>query len=271
MNLHSFSAGISSRLQGTPVVSAEWENRACATPYRDCLILVTTIRSMKTRPNRSILLFIVLSFLYVTSALLTTEEVVALADGKKLGSSADTANSVAPKAGADAVGTKDAPVDGKDGRPHSGPFVETSAERDRKKAKESGDEVKVSKPVPSFIAEGGARAEDGKKLPETNDGVMDDPNRTGPKEGTRGTEGGISEKGKDRKEGQSDGGKLEKKPDPPKEVPPLPHSEQETLGRKPIKDDGKKGKETGSEEEDKKKDGKQKELGGLEVMFPGNG
>lgn len=33
------------------------------------------------------------------------------------------------------VGTKDAPVDGKDGRPHQGPFVETSAERDRKRLK----------------------------------------------------------------------------------------------------------------------------------------
>ncbi len=38
------------------------------------------------------------------------------------------------------VGTKDAPIDGKDGKPHAGPFVETEAERDRKKAKDSADE-----------------------------------------------------------------------------------------------------------------------------------
>ena len=220
---------------------------------------------MKIRQNPSTLLLLFLSYLYLTSALLTTEEVVALADGKKLASSADSPATAPSKSQADGVGTKDAPVDGKDGRPHLGPFVETSAERDRKKAKESGDDAKVSKPIPSAITGGAASSEDVRKMPETNDGVMDDPNRTGPKEGTRGTEGGISEKSKDRKEGQTDSGKPEKKPDPPKEIPPLPHSEQETLGQKSLKDDGKKGKEAGSEEDDKQKDNKQKELGGLEV------
>jgi hypothetical protein len=36
---------------------------------------------------------------------------------------------------------------------------------------------------------------------ESNGGVMDDPHRAGPKEGTRGTEGGVSEKGKEGKLG----------------------------------------------------------------------
>ncbi len=202
----------------------------------------------------------------VSSALLTTEEVVALADGKKIGLSADGPTTPASKAGADGVGTKDAPVDGKDGRPHLGPFVETGAERDRKKAKESGDEVTVSKAVPSSIS-GGVMSDGGSKMPETNDGVMDDPNRTGPKEGTRGTEGGITEKSKDRKEGQSDGAKPEKKPDPPKEIPPLPHGEQESAGQKLGKDEGKKSKEAGTQDETKDKPKvAQKELGGLEVI-----
>lgn len=201
----------------------------------------------------------------LASALLTTEEVVALADGKKVGLSADGPAGPAAKAGSDGVGTKDAPVDGKDGRPHLGPFVETGAERDRKKAKESGDEAKVSKAVPSAIASG-ALSDDVSKMPETNDGVMDDPNRTGPKEGTRGTEGGITEKSKDRKEGQTDGAKPEKKPDPPKEIPPLPHSEQEGLGQNSGKEDGKKIKEAGTQDEAKDKQKvTQKELGGLEV------
>jgi len=225
--------------------------------------------SMKIRQHWSTLLLLTFSHLYVTSALLTTEEVVALADGKKLPSSAESPITPPSKPAVDGVGTKDAPVDGKDGRPHSGPFVETSAERDRKKAKESGEEAKVSKPIPSSIAGAGASSEDVRKMPETNDGVMDDPNRTGPKEGTRGTEGGISEKSKDRKEGQTETGKSEKKPDPPKEIPPLPHSEQETLGQKALKDDGKKGKETGLDDDDKQKDNKQKELGGLEVGVSG--
>jgi hypothetical protein len=210
----------------------------------------------------------VLLLAYIASALLTTEEVVALADGKKIGLPADGPAVPASKAGVDGVGTKDAPVDGKDGRPHLGPFVETGAERDRKKAKESGDEVTVSKSVPSSIASG-VLSDDGSKMPETNDGVMDDPNRTGPKEGTRGTEGGITEKSKDRKEGQSDGAKSEKKPDPPKEIPPLPHGEKESVVQKSGKDDGKKGKEAGTSDETKDKQKvAQKEIGGLEVIAP---
>ena len=164
-----------------------------------------------------------------------------------------------------AVGTKDAPVDGKDGRPHEGPFVETAAQRDRKKAKESGEEVSPSgkKPAPKEASKG-ASYTDGWNLPmpESNDGVMDDPHRLGPKEGTRGTEGGISEKNKDRKaqEGQPDV-KPEKKPDSPKEAPPLPHSEQEKLAPADKKDASKTDKVDPTHGEEKPK-----ELGGLEVI-----
>lgn len=185
---------------------------------------------------------------------MSSEEAVASTDGKELGPPPDLSANPVSKTGVDGVGTKDAPVDGKDGRPHLGPFVETGAERDRKKAKESSGDIDVKKPVPEGVPSG-----DGSKIPETNDGVMDDPHRTGPKEGTRGTEGGISEKNKDRKATQLDGAKPEKKPDPPKEIPPLPHSEQASLDLKTAKDDGKKSKETGTEDKDKPK-----ELGGLE-------
>lgn len=77
-------------------------------------------------------------------------------------------------------------------------------------------------------------------MPKANDGVMDDPNRQAPKEGTTGTEGGVSEKERDRKalEGQT-GERAEKKPDPPKEAPPLPHSEEEKIRvTEGSKDDG---------------------------------
>ena len=149
---------------------------------------------------------------------------------------------------------KDAPIDGKDGRPHTGPFVETSAERDRKKAKEKGDGKKLSsseKPLSNPIPSG---------TPDTNDGVMDDPYRKGPKEGTRGTEGGISEKNRE-KDGQlasSIGSDEGKKPDPPKEAPPLPHSEQEEAGTIDSTADA------STDDGDKQKE---KELGGLEVRF----
>ncbi|KAF7593599.1 hypothetical protein BBP40_011220 [Aspergillus hancockii] len=118
-------------------------------------------------------------------------------------------------------GTLDAPVDGKDGRPHAGPWVETSADRDRKKTgtARTSEEKTDTKIGP-----------DGKPIPYTNDGVMDDPHRPGPKEGTRGTEGGVSGK----QTGSTNPG--EKVPDSPKEAPPLPHSEQQKV---PASEDAK--------------------------------
>ena len=139
---------------------------------------------------------------------------------------------------ANPVGTKDAPVDGKDGLPHAGPFVETGAERDRKKTKENGEEESVAAGL-----EETAKDQLLDKYPVSNDGVMDDPNRIGPKEGTRGTEGGVTEKSKDAQH-------LDKVPDAPKEVPPLPHSEAEKLSTKTSKAD--KDVSYVGEEEDKK-------------------
>ncbi|KAJ5922110.1 hypothetical protein N7516_009813 [Penicillium verrucosum] len=124
-----------------------------------------------------------------------------------------------------AKGAPDAPVDGKDGRPHAGPWVETNADRDRKSVKGSEDidpvSIKYDTKIPSSEH---LSTEEGKMIPHSNGGVMDDPHRAGPKEGTRGTEGGVSEKGK---EGQLTS---EKVPGGPKEAPPLPHSETKKLG-----------------------------------------
>jgi len=116
------------------------------------------------------------------------------------------------------VGTEHAPVDGKDGMPHEGPFVETSAERNRKKTQETGEDEVVETPLtPSYKEQFSD-----KDLPQSNDGVMDDRSRKAPVEGTRGVEGGISEKSKDTKP-------VDKIPDPPKDARPLPHSEAETM------------------------------------------
>ena len=126
------------------------------------------------------------------------------------------------------IGTKDAPVDGLDGKPHAGPWVEGGVEKgskDKKKAsKESTDDSDLRKPAPKKPA---PRPAGETAIPEVNDGVMDDPHRLAPKKGTTGTEGGVSEKARVQKahEGQT-GAKMEKKPDSPKEPPPLPHSEE---------------------------------------------
>ena len=187
-------------------------------------------------------------------------DVAAYAEGKalkqqELGAEASVSTRLPGSTYDTALRAKDVPIDGKDGRPHTGPFVETSAERDRKKAKEKGNDKKLSageKPLSNPIPSG---------TPDTNDGVMDDPYRKGPKEGTRGTEGGISEKSRE-KEGQlASIGDEGKKPDPPKEVPPLPHSEQEEVG---TTDPSKKTADAGTDDGDKQKE---KELGGLEVKL----
>ena len=112
------------------------------------------------------------------------------------------------------VGTKHAPVDGKDGMPHEGPFVETNAERTRK-TQATGtteDEVVVKDSYKDLSAKG--------DLPKTNDAVMDDRVNSKPVEGTRGIEGGISEKSKDYRVS-------EKRPEAPKDARPVPHSEVE--------------------------------------------
>lgn len=121
------------------------------------------------------------------------------------------------------IGTKDAPVDGKDGRPHEGPFVEI--ENLRKQDGRSSDDLPDLKDRPADPT-----VVDGEKIPQTNDGIMFDKNRPEPKEGTTGTSGGVSEKDKARaaKEAQT-GERVENRPETPKEAPPLPHSEQEKI------------------------------------------
>lgn len=124
-------------------------------------------------------------------------------------------------------GLADPPIDGKDGKPHAGPFVETGGDRDRKKEATQPDSEKspTAKDPNSGSTNREADAK-GNRIPETNDGVMSDKNRSGPKQGTTGTEGGVSEKSKEGSSGS------EKVPDSPKEAPPLPHSEQEKIPEK---------------------------------------
>jgi hypothetical protein len=122
--------------------------------------------------------------------------------------------------------TKDAPVDGKDGKPHSGPFVETDS------TISTGGELDGEALRPLKGRPNDPTMVDGKKIPESNDGVMFDKNREKAKEGTTGTEGGVSEKDKVRKaqEGMT-GEKAVTQPESPKEKPPMPHSEEAKLGK----------------------------------------
>lgn len=137
-------------------------------------------------------------------------------------------DATAPK-GRSGLPTKDAPVDGHDGKPHLGPFIETdgtvstpSGSSSDSKSGAAVEGIKGRPEDPTIV--------DGKKIPESNDGIMFDKNREKAKEGTTGTEGGVSEKDKARKaqEGKT-GEKAVTQPESPKEKLPLPHSEEEKM------------------------------------------
>ncbi|UKZ47595.1 hypothetical protein TrVGV298_001818 [Trichoderma virens] len=159
----------------------------------------------------------------IASALAANPAAGAVAgNDKDSGPAADVAD-VAMLKGRLGVPTKDAPVDGKDGKPHLGPFVETDGT--------ASTETKGEKDLPALKGRPkDVTVVDGKKIPESNDGVMFDKNRAKPQDGTTGTEGGVSEKDKARKahEGKT-GEKLVNQPEAPKEHPPIPHSEEKKI------------------------------------------
>ncbi|KAF4448129.1 hypothetical protein F53441_8445 [Fusarium austroafricanum] len=179
------------------------------------------------------------------------------------------------------IPTKYAPIDGRDGKPHHGPFIEID---DHKKTTEKApaagsDPAAGSGPGKGAGAgtspEAGAGAPppkvdtkpdslpglkgrpddptvvDGEKIPKTNDGVMFDTNRVHAQEGTTGTEGGVTERYRARKlEEDAAGEETFRKPSSPKEAPPLPHSEEEKIRAS----GGDKAKELGDETGSGKKD-----------------
>ncbi|KAG5915230.1 hypothetical protein E4U42_000077 [Claviceps africana] len=122
---------------------------------------------------------------------------------------------------------KDAPFDYTDGKPHLGPFVETDGRAVDKQGQKL-PKLKGRPDDPTLV--------NGQKIPKSNDGVMSDKNRNRPESGT-GTDGGVSEKDKVRKEKEDKTGqKTITKPTAPKEQPPLPHSEERKLRNKKDED-----------------------------------
>lgn len=106
------------------------------------------------------------------------------------------------------TGTKDAPVDGHDGKPHSGPFVGSVTEPEEKKSPLESKSSTKDQALP-------------------DDGVMNDLNRATPKKGTTGTEGGVSEKTNDQMAQESESGRKKlKKPEPPKDANAVAHTEE---------------------------------------------
>lgn len=180
---------------------------------------------------------------------LTNDDILALNHAPKGAKVADAESPANTQPGSSAKtarpykGTEDAPVDGQDGKPKVGPFVDTTP--DEVKNKNGDAATTTSKSVPTSLKNLEESIGD---IPEKNDGVMNDENRPLPKKGTTGTEGGISDREKLRK---GNDGQAEKYPQEPKEAPPIPQDE-----RKNSADGDKKGSKTDKASDSTAKDSK---------------
>lgn len=177
---------------------------------------------MKLRASQSTLLLLVLPSLTKALSSPDTTQPDDKTGATLYGAKVDDTAAAVGLGGRQDIPTKDAPVDGQDGKPHSGPFVGSEAAADSDHP--ALPPLKGRPDDPTMV--------DGKKIPNSNDGVMFDKNRDRPQEGMTGTTGGVSEKDKARKAHESKTGeKLVTQPESPKEHPPIPHSEQEKIDK----------------------------------------
>lgn len=133
--------------------------------------------------------------------------------------------SLAPSSTPSSKGTKDAPVDGMDGKPHAGPYVDDDPKVHDKQPNVVEDLGKKPTSTPTVLVgpESGLGADDS---------VMQDPGRK-VATGNKGTEGGVSAKDKERlAHEEKTGEKMEKVPEAPKEAPPHPHDQKQLKGEK---------------------------------------
>ncbi|KAF2673592.1 UPF0016-domain-containing protein [Microthyrium microscopicum] len=133
------------------------------------------------------------------------------ADQSKDSTAIDSAIAVSGPPASKGAGTKDAPVDGLDGKPHAGPYVESTRKKQSQQIEDLGSSTKPAsgKEKEKVLAETFDRPED--------DGVMADLTSHKKVTGPTGTEGGVSQKDRERKEkGEAE----KKKPEQPKEAPP---------------------------------------------------
>ncbi|CAE7214661.1 Transmembrane protein [Pyrenophora teres f. teres] len=123
-----------------------------------------------------------------------------------------------------AKGTKDAPVDGLDGKPHAGPYVDDTPKAHDKAPNVVEDLGSSKKPKASPESVLVDKVLDGDKS------VMQDPGRK-LATGKTGTEGGVSAKDKERLAHEDKtGSKMKQVPESPKEAPPHPADQKHLKG-----------------------------------------
>lgn len=182
---------------------------------------------MRLRQPRTTALLLLLPALHVYGAkILTDPETKSIAQAAS--ESADVAALAAATPAAGARGTKDAPVDGFDGKPHEGPYVDDKPVTSKK----GPGGIEELRPGSRLSPSQDMTKEEVAAVAEEDDSVMNDPNREAPK-GNTGTEGGVSAKEKERLAHEDKtGSKMEKIPESPKEAPALPHGEQQHIKEK---------------------------------------
>lgn len=191
---------------------------------------------MRLRPSQTHTLLLLLPALRVLAtsiAVDTADKPVARAavPAYTLASSLPDA-SLAP-ASPGSKGTKDAPVDGLDGKPHAGPYVDDTPTSHDKKPNVVED-LRPGKTPASSLEDSTTLVEADDSVLDGDKSVMQDPDRK-LATGSTGTEGGVSAKDKERlAHEEKTGEKMEKVPESPKEAPPQPHADQKQLGNSPT-------------------------------------
>jgi hypothetical protein len=184
------------------------------------------MRLRRSRAPALLLLLPALRVLAASTANVATDQTLARAAAPAYAEVSGAPNpTLAPTSGSKA--TKDAPYDGVDGMPHEGPYVNDPLKADATQAKKAPAIVEELGPKKTIVGPAKGVKEDA--VLDGDKSVMQDPDRKSAT-GTKGTEGGVSAKDKERLAHEDKTGeKLEKVPESPKEAPPLPHGEQKQI------------------------------------------
>ena len=180
-------------------------------------------------------LFLLLSLDHTTSAL-QTDDSTSL-QRRDAASEKEGSYSSSLKSGS--VGTKDAPVDGQDGKPHAGPFVDSSSSKKHSVTGDSASSKRKSRKL------------------EVEDEESDEESSRKFQKGSTGTEGGVSEKSRSKEAHESETGeKKYQKPKSPKDTAQVPSVDDDEFSTKqksyPIPRKPKTKESADSEEESEK-------------------
>ena len=186
---------------------------------------------MKTKralPSLLLLLSLVVSPSVAREKALDTEGLHAGSPEAKNRPPIDTAKEPSLTGAKSGTGKKEAPVDGLDGKPHNGPFVDVEESADEKRKKAASESLQST--YDSLDASGSHTSSD--KSNEDDDGAKRDKSTNFETTGHTGTEGGVSEKEKDRKTQERLGTSKGKTPDSPKEPIELPDTIEDRIDLK---------------------------------------